>query len=266
MLRDLQKRHMRGINSGEKAAKNTPTTGEEASLGRRSSLEHFPESHSGGVATGDNSRIKEQVREVPGIGECQLHVDGLELVHQMNQDLDARSQIQDASDLALALECSTHAFVLLGALQTALIFQGKARSFFADPHFYDGVVVLLIGRPRNGVKGCDFYLRLPAGEQVLVRKCQLNCIQLERMKNLRKVRKMLGIGMKNRRELAMMFKHGKSCSRDPIDERSGAKHAFADRKMAGVDEPPGAPVEAASAMVKPAELHEVEQLLMAHET
>jgi hypothetical protein len=36
--------------------------------------------------------------------------------------------------------------------------------------------------------------------------------------------------------------------------------------MAGVEKPSRAPVEAASAMVKPAELHEAEQLLMAHET
>ena len=39
---------------------------------------------------------------------------------------------------------------------------------------------------------------------------------------------MLGIGMKNRRELAMMFEQGKPLSRDPIDGRSGAKHAFTD--------------------------------------
>jgi len=86
------------------------------------------------------------------------------------------------------------------------------------------------------------------------------------MENLSRVRKMLGIGMKNSCELAMMFKQGESLSRDPIDGRSGTKHAFADCKMAGVEKPPSAPVEAASAMVKPAELHEPEQLLMAHET
>ena len=168
------------------------------------------------------------MREVHGIGEGQVHVDGLKLVHQMHQNLDARGQIQDASDLTLALERSAHAFVLLGAFQAALIFQRKACSFLADPHFDNGVVVLLIGRSRNGVKGCDFQLRLPADEQVLVRQRQMNCIQLECMKNLRRVRKMLGIGMKNRRELAMMFEQGESRPRDPIDGRPGAKHAFAD--------------------------------------
>src|SRR5882672_2677292 len=86
------------------------------------------------------------------------------------------------------------------------------------------------------------------------------------MKNLRGMRKMLGVGMKNGRELAMVFKQGEPVSCDPIDYRSGPKHSLADGKMARAEEAPRTPVKAASAMVKPAELHEVKQLLMAHET
>jgi len=89
---------------------------------------------------------------------------------------------------------------------------------------------------------------------------------LERMKNLRRMRKMFGVGMKDGRELAMMFKQGEPVSRDPIDYRAGPKHSFADGKMAGAEEAPRTPVKAASAMVKPAELHEVKQLLVAYET
>ena len=84
---------------GENPAGNNQRTGKEASLERGASLKQVAESHSGGVAPGDDGGIEEQFREVCGVGKRQVAVYRLKLVHEMHQDFNTRSQIQDACRL-----------------------------------------------------------------------------------------------------------------------------------------------------------------------
>ena len=119
--------------------------------------------------------VEQFFREVSGVGKRQGSVDGLQFMDEMEQNLDARSQVQDASDLTLSLKRHPNAVVLPEAFQSAFILQGKARGLVANPHVDNGVIVLPIGRPRNGVEGCDFDLRLPSRQQVRLGQCQLNC-------------------------------------------------------------------------------------------
>lgn len=54
---------------GENAGRNNQRTGKEASLERKASFKQVAESHSGGVAPGDDGGIEEQFREVWGVGK-----------------------------------------------------------------------------------------------------------------------------------------------------------------------------------------------------
>src|SRR5258708_5140081 len=122
----------------------------------------------------------------------------------MEQDLDPGSQVEDASDLALSLKRCPNAFILLNAFQGALILQGKLRSLVSDPHIDNGVVVLLVRRPRNRIERCHFDLRLPSRKQVCMCQRQLNSIQFKRMERLRNMGEMYGIGMQDGREFAVV--------------------------------------------------------------
>ena len=43
-------------------------------------------------------------------------------------------------------------FILLNAFEGAFILQGELRSLVIDPHIDNGVVILLVRRPRNRIE------------------------------------------------------------------------------------------------------------------
>src|SRR5208282_1465092 len=98
------------------------------------SLKQLPESGPGGVPADKDPGLKKCLRKILGVGKCQLLGHGFQRMYEMNQHLHSRGQIQDAGDLALSLKCSPHPFILLGALQSALVFECKACSVIANPH------------------------------------------------------------------------------------------------------------------------------------
>src|SRR6516162_3246358 len=94
----------------------------------------------------NHGRVQQQPREVSGIRKRQNRVDRLKLMHQVHEDFDSGCQIEHASHLAFAFEGLPHPVVLLGTLQAALVFEGKASCPVAIPYIYNRVIVLLVGR------------------------------------------------------------------------------------------------------------------------
>src|ERR1700739_2535502 len=107
------------------------------------SLEQLAKFHSRCIALGHHSCIEQQLPEVSRAGKRKTHVHGLELVHEVNQDLNARREIQHARYLAFQFERSSDALVVFRTLQAAFVFQGETGPSLADPHVHDGVIVLL---------------------------------------------------------------------------------------------------------------------------
>jgi len=95
-----------------------------------------------------NTLVSEASGEVLALANASFL--GTESAHGQDElTLPFQTSIQDASDLALSLKCSPHPFILLGALQRALIFQCEACSVISDPHVDYGVVVLLVRDARS---------------------------------------------------------------------------------------------------------------------
>ena len=85
------------------------------------------------------------------------------------------------------------------------------------------------------------------------------------MERLRNMREMFGIGVQDTGELAVVFEQGDPASSDPVDGRARPINVAAEIQLTVLDEPLYAPVEAVPGTVNPAELHELKQLIMAHE-
>src|SRR5580693_556755 len=74
---------------------------------------------------------------------------------------------------------------------------------------------------------------------------------------------MLGIRVQDCRELAMMFEQGNAFFGDPVNSRPRAKDADTDGDVTRLNEPPDAPIETVPRTIRTAELHQLEQLVMA---
>src|SRR5579862_5891889 len=130
----------------------SPAKGEKAPWRRQSegngalSSQQLPKTGARGLASGDHPCVKKPLAKITGACKGDRTWNGFEFVDEMNQHFDAGGQIQEAANLAFGRERRADALVLPGALQTALVFEREPRLIVPDPHVYDGVVILLVGR------------------------------------------------------------------------------------------------------------------------
>src|SRR5579864_9766933 len=244
----------------------SPAKGEKAPRRRQSegngalSSQQLPKTGARGPASGDHACVKKPLAKIAGACKGDRAWNGFEFVDEMNQHFHAGGQIQEAANLAFGRERRADALVLPGALESPLVFEGEPRLIVPDPDVHDGVVILLKGRAGDGVERCDFDLRLPVRQQVLLGQRELNPVEFEGMKDLRKMRETRAIRVQHSGKLAVMFEQVHAFTGDPVHGRSGTKDALAERETARLNEPPDAPIEAVGRAFRAAVLHQLEQL------
>ena len=119
-------------------------------------------------------RVQQMFPERRDGGEGKTLRNPREFEGEMLRNLLSGGQIENAGQSIFLLEDTPNPGVLLDALQSAFVFQAKARGCAVVPDIDYGVIIFRHWVSGDGVAGSNLHIRLPANKEVVLNQRELN--------------------------------------------------------------------------------------------